>query len=200
MRTSFGGLNEAGLEEQSMQAASQQKQLQQQVGDSSQSNTGGSALKSKGQNSQQQAQVRKPREVGGLKQELVERPMKDIGQEVKKFFDINALLNINPVEDTPEEQARKKKMLQRWQKLTKAEQKVAQEKYQEKLRKEQEEERQKQIKKQREEEQKQQTIAPPSSPKKGPGMFKGGQKGNKGKAMNQLQQQRQTIGTVSSRN
>ncbi len=198
-RPSFSGLGEARLQEQALADAAQQKNLSQQAGDSSQSSTGGSALGASDKGQGGPSQQRLPRKVGSLKQELVTRPAADVRAELGAFFDINKLLGIN-TEDSPEEKAKKKQMLARWQKLTKAEQKVAQEKYQKKLKEKQEEEKRKQLKKQKEEEQKKkQALAPPSSPKKGPGMFAQGQS-SQSKAQQRLQQQRQTIGTMGSPN
>ncbi|MEA2056175.1 MAG: hypothetical protein U9O78_00440 [Patescibacteria group bacterium] len=199
VRSSFGGLNEAGMDGQAMKAAAQQKQVSQQVSDSSQSNTGGSALKTLGENSQDQIQQQEPREVADLKQELIQRPIKDIGKELKKFFDINALLDIHPTEDGPEDKIRKKKMHQRWQKLTQEEQQEAQKRYKKEMERKQKEEEEKERERRQIKAQKKQAIAPPTTPKKGPGLPAPG-KGGKSKAMSQLQQQRQTIGTVSGRN
>ncbi len=192
MRPSFGGLGEGHMEEQAMQSAMQQKALGQKAGDSSQSSTGGSALKPGGQ--QKKPQQRKPRKVGTLSEELVKRPLKDIGEEIKTFFSIKTWLGIEDPKDTPEEQMRKKKMHQRWQKLTQEEQRVAQEKYQKEMKKKQEEEREKQIKKQKEEQKKAASIAPPSTPKSGPGANMAGKQSNKSRAMSKLEMDRQTPG------
>ena len=196
-RPSFSGLGESRFEERAVEEAAQQKSLSQQAGDSSQSQAGGSALKQAGDGSKQ-PQQRSPREVGSLKEELVERPLQDIKQELTSLFDINRFLEIDN-EDTPEEKVKKKQMLQRWQQLTKAEQKVAQEAYQQELKKKQEEEEKERLKQQRQQEQEQQPLAPPSSPKKGPGMF-GQDKSSQSRAQQRLQQQRQTIGTMGSPN
>jgi len=192
MRPSFGGLGEGHLEEQAMQSAMQQKALGQKAGDSSQSTTGGSALQPGGQ--QKKPQQRKPRKVGTLKEELLNRPFKDAVDELKGFFSLSSWLGIEDNKDTTEEQMRKKKMHQRWQKLTQDEQRVAQEKYQKEMKKKQEEEREKQIKKQKEEQKKAQSIAPPSTPKSGPGAGMAGQKSNKGRAMQKLQMDRTSLG------
>ena len=191
MRPSFGGLGEGHLEEQAMQSAMQQKALGQKAGDSSQSTTGGSALQPGGQ--AQKAQQRQPRKVSGLKDELIKRPLKDIGAELKSFLSLGTWLGIEDNKDTPEEQMRKKKMHQRWQKLTQDEQRVAQEKYQKEMKKKQEEEREKQIKKQKEEQQKAASIAPPTSTKKGPGMHMAQAKNSKQRAEAQLRQDRTTL-------
>ena len=62
-----------------------------------------------------------PREVTSLGEELIKRPIKDILQTGKSFFDLNDLLGINP-EDPPEKKAKKQKIDHNWQKLTSEEQ------------------------------------------------------------------------------
>lgn len=205
MRQTFGrmdgGLNEGHSDANAMQAAMSNKSATQQqamkaVGQKkpNQGNKGGN-LGQMLQGNEGAKQARDPRPVGSLKQELVDRPLKDTVDEIKEFFSIKRLLDIDPNRDTPEEQAKKKQMHARWQQLTQAEQQVAKQKYQEKVKKKQEEERQKQMKEQREKEQKAQAIAPPSTPKRGPGS-PGGNKS----ATAQLQQSRQTIGSLNSAN
>lgn len=109
-----------------------------------------------------------PREVTSLSEELIKRPVKDILQTTKSFFDLNALLGINP-EDPPEKKAKKQKIAQNWQKLTSEEQDLVQRQYQEEQQKKQQEQQAEQEKKEKEaEEAKEQTLAPPSSPQKGP--------------------------------
>jgi len=194
MRQNFGSKNidSEHMEQQAMQGAVQQKALQQQS-----SNT---PTKQPAQSQTQKPQLpTPPREVGSLKQELITRPAKDIKKELFKFVDINLLLNIDPTNDTPEKQAKKKQLHARYQQLTEAEQKVAREKYQKTLQEKQEEEEQQQAKKEKAKQQKQASIAPPSSVSKRPGLIGVG-KGSKGKTMGRLKQQLKTMGIVGGAN
>ncbi|HAZ73638.1 MAG TPA: hypothetical protein DCW58_03570, partial [Candidatus Pacebacteria bacterium] len=129
-----------------------------------------------------------PREVTNLGEELIKRPVKDILDTAKSFFDLNALLGINPG-DSPEKKQKKQKVAQNWQKLTQEEQSFVQQKYQEEQQKKQKEQQEEQEKKEKEEkEAEEQSIAPPSSPKKGPV----GLSGSKKQQTSQLLQNRRT--------
>jgi hypothetical protein len=194
MRQNFGfkNIDSEHMEQQAMQGAVAQKALQQQ--------SSNSPTKQSAQSQTQKPQkTTPPREVGSLKQELVTRPIEDIKKELHKFVDLNLLLGIDPTNDTPEKQAKKKQLHARYQQLTEAEQKVARERYQQKLQQEQEEEKQQQAEKKKAEQQKQANIAPPSSVSKKPGLIGVG-KGSKGKAMGRLQQQIRTMGVVGGAN
>ncbi len=128
------------------------------------------------------------REVTSLGEELLTRPAKDILQTAKSFFDLHALLGINP-EDPPEKKAKKQKIAQNWQKLTSEEQAYVQKQYQEEQQKKQQELQAEQEKKEKEaQEANEQSIAPPSSPKKGPV----GLTGSKKQQTSQLLQNRRT--------
>lgn len=194
-RTGFGHFNEEHMEQQSMSAASQQHQLTQQASNSAQNTTGGSAIQKGGVSQETPHQKQAPREVGTIKEEG-KRVVKDVIDELKGFFSLTDLLGIK-AEDTPEEKQQKQSILARFNKLTDEQKQVAQKKYQEKMRKQKAEEEERQVKKKREEQAKQASIAPPSSPKKG-AAGPGGSK--KQKASSQLQQNRQTIGTVQGAN
>lgn len=129
-----------------------------------------------------------PREVTNLGEELIKRPVKDILQTGKSFFDLNALLGINP-EDPPEKKAKKEKIAQNWQKLTSEEQSYIQQQYQEEQQKKQREQQEEQERKEKEaQESEEQAIAPPSSPKRGPVGLSGSQK----EKTSQLLQNRRT--------
>ena len=67
-----------------------------------------------------------------LKDELVERPLQDIKKGLSNLFDLSVLFKVN-TEDSPEEQAKKKSLHQRFQKLTEEQQQVAQKQYQEEM-------------------------------------------------------------------
>jgi predicted RND superfamily exporter protein len=194
----LGGMNEH-LDEAALKAASQQKQLSQQQS-STQNASGKSGTnplaqhtdalsqKSEGQGT---FQPQKPRGVGTLTQELVKRPAQDIVKGLKSIFDIKALLGINTA-DTPEEQAKKQQLHQRFQKLTDEQQQVAQKNYQEEMQKKKLEMEEEEKKKQAEAEQNAQALAPPSAPKKGPVGPASGQS-KKQKSQTQLQQSRQGL-------
>lgn len=137
----------------------------------------------------------KSREVGSLKEELLVRPVKDIAQGLASIFDIKSILGINEIQDTPEEQMKKKQLHQRFQKLTQEEQQYAQQKYQQEMQKKKQKEEEEKIKKKREEQAKNQAIAPPSSPKKGP-VGPGGSRKQKAEA--KLEMDRKTLGGPSS--
>ncbi len=129
-----------------------------------------------------------PREITSLGEELIKRPVKDILQTGKSFFDLNALLGINP-EDPPEKKAKKQKIAQNWQKLTSEEQAFIQQQYQEEQQKKQQELQAEQEQKEKEaQEEEAQAIAPPTSPQKGPV----GLTGSKKQQTSQLLQNRRT--------
>ncbi len=193
MRQSFGGMSSFDgerMEQQAIQGATQQKAVQQQSG-----STGTSS--SDQHNSSQANTHTPPREMGSLTDELVKRPAKDVAQELKGFFDLNSLLEINQ-EDTPEEQAKKRQLHQRFQQLTQSEQKVAQEKYERELQKKQQEER---LKQQEEEEQRQKdaTVMPEVGKvsRRGTALMGGSQKK---KAAARMAHDRQRIGKVAGAN
>lgn len=134
-----------------------------------------------------------PREVGTLKQELVERPAHDIITGLKSFFDINVLLGIQPQADSPEEQAHKKQLHQRWQQLNQEQQQVAKQRYQQELQKKERAKQEEEARKQQEQQAEQQRIAVPKSPKKGPiGPASGGSR--KQNAEEMMEQSRKGIG------
>lgn len=193
MRQSFGNFDSESLEGQAAQSAFQQKTAQQKGGNTAVNQTNQSA-----QSTQQQpvqARPQKPREVGSLSEELVTRPLHDIKEAMTSFFDLNSLLNIS-YEDSPEEQAKKREMIRRYQQLTDAEKEEAKKKYELRMRKKQEEEKQKEIQRKQIEEQKKATIVTPSGKSDKPGLFVAGQS-NKAKSQNKLQQQMKTMGTVA---
>lgn len=200
----FGDFGEH-LDEQAMQQASQQKSLAQQSTSQQQSVQQGQG----GQKAQQdltaaqapdvaagQATPVKPRALGTVTEELVTRPGADILKGLASIFDINALLGINTQED-PQTQAKKQQLHQRWQRLTQEEQQVAQQKYQAEMQKKKAAEEEKERRKQEEEKQKAQSIAPPSSPKKGP-VGPGGS--GKQRAVSKLEQDRKTLSGPASAN
>lgn len=191
------------LDENAMAAAAASKAASQSATSSAQSQTGGNALKALGD---KQAGTKatgldktadKARSVGSIPQEF-KRMTGDVKTELQDFFSIDRLLGVDN-SDTPEQQAKKRQMLNRWQKLTQAEQEVARQKYQKEMQQKQEEEKQKQMKKQQEEQAKANEIAPPSSPSKGP-MGPASGMSKKAKASANLQRQMKTMSTVAGAN
>lgn len=192
----LGSLNEH-LDEDAMQQAVQQKSLGQQQADPGQMPTAGqSQSQSPLSPGAGKSQASKPRPVSP-KNEL-----KWMGQDIIKglrsLFDLNAALGVDPVQDSPEEQAKKKQFHQRYDRLSQEERDYAQKLYQQKMEKKKKEEEEAQIKKQQEEEQKAQEVVVPSSPQKGPKGPAGASR--KQKAVNKLQQQRQSMGGPGSHN
>ncbi len=150
------------LDENASQVSAQQKLLAQQ-----QTQTAGTPDPSQKGTGQQPAQQRQPREVGSILDETIKRPAQDIWQEIKQFFDIGSILQINPQTDTPEEQAKKKQLHARYEQLTQEQQQVAQKRFQEEQQRKQQQEEEELQKKQMEEQQKQSFVVP-TSPQKGP--------------------------------
>jgi len=186
------------LDESSMQQAMGQKALTQQQANPATANTAAAAQKAQQQASRSGAPVQ-PREIGSLSDELIKRPIQDFWTEIKKFFSLNTWLGINPNTTDPDKQARMAAQHKRFQQLDAEQQEVAKKNYQEKLQKQRAEEEEKQRKKQMEEKQKQQSIAMPSSPKKGPvGPASG--KSRKSNAAAMLEQDRKTMNNVQGAN
>lgn len=200
----MGGMNEH-LDEASLKAAGAQKQLTQQQSSTKQG-SGKSGTNPLLPQTDEQApqgegrgtfQPKKPREVAGISEELVKRPAKDIVKGLKSIFDVKALLGIN-TEDTPEEQAKKQSLHQRFQKLTEEQQQVAQQKYQEEMQKKKLEQEEEENKKREEEAKQQSELAAPSSPKKGPVGPASGQS-KKQKASTLLQKSRQGLSSAGQK-
>lgn len=184
----FGDSNEH-IDEAAMQQALKQKQLGQQTASPSSLPTNGlpgkpltAGLPGAGQTSQ-------PRPIDPSKELLW--MAQDIGKGILSLFDINTLLGGAPQNETPDQQAKKRQMHQRWQQMTQEEQAYAQQKYKEEMAKKQQKEQEKQQRRQAEEEKNAESIAVPSSPQKGP---VGPASGNKKKATTQrLQTQRKQM-------
>lgn len=197
MRQSFGGmsgLDSEKMEQQAMGGAMQQKTAQQQAGATpTQSAQAQSSL------AQQQGQPPPPpRELSSISEELLKRPVKDVWGGLRSLFDLNTLLEINPG-DTPEEQARKKQLHQRFQQLTEAEQQEAKKRYQQELQRKQAAEKEKQEKEQQRQQQAQAGALPSvgKTSKRGTALMGGSQKK---KAAARLAHDRQTIGKVAGAN
>ncbi len=197
------GMGNEHLDESAMKAAGQQKQLTQQQASTQPASgkSGTNPLLSQTDATESlgkaPSQPPKPREVSTLKDELVKRPLKDIKKGLASIFDVKALLGVN-TEDTPEEQAKKKSLHQRFQKLTEEQQQVAQKKYQEEMQKKKLEQEEEEQKRQEAEAAKQSQIAMPSSPKKGPVGPASGQS-KKQKGQNMLQQSRQGLSSAGKK-
>lgn len=193
-RQSFGsGLSDEHESEMSSSASASQKQAAQQSsilgqqGVAKQQAVAGGAGKTPLASSEVAKQQTPPREVTSLGEELFKRPLKDFWQTSKSLFDLNTLLRINSA-DSPEKKAKKQEIGQNWQKLTSQEQAYVQKKYQEDQQTKQQEQQAEQEKKEKEAQEEEQTIAPPSSPQKGPV----GLTGSKKQQTSQLLQNRRT--------
>ncbi|HYD34659.1 MAG TPA: hypothetical protein VD999_01185 [Vitreimonas sp.] len=195
---SLGNFSDEHLGENDAQAAMQQKAMSQMAASATQAGGAGAPGGQAGPlgpmtpDSKQAA----PRPVGTIVEEVVQRPAKDILKGLLSIFDLNAMLGIKPAEDDPALQAKKKQMLNRFNKLTEEEQQVAREKYQLAMKKKQQEEQEKQMRKQQEEQQKANSVELPSSTKKGPV----GPGAKKPKAVQKLEQDRKTLSGPQSAN
>ncbi len=133
-----------------------------------------------------------PRPVGGLSEELLKRPAKDIWQEIRQFFSLNTWLGIKPDTNDPQKKAKMAATHKRFNSLTEDQQAVAKKLYQEKMQRQKQEEEEKQRRKQLEEKKKAESLVMPSSPKKGPiGPASG--KSNKANTTEMLNQQRKML-------
>lgn len=142
-----------------------------------------------------QSQPQKPREIGSLAEELVTRPLADIGKGLLSIFDIGSLFGAKPADD-PEKKAKRQQVHQRWQQLTQEQQAIAQQRYQQEMQRKQMMAQEDEMRRQREQAQSQ-DIVMPSSPQKG-----AQQQGGSGKqrAMTKLKQDRTTQNNLSSAN
>jgi len=186
----FGEVNEH-MDEQAQQQAAAQKSLSQQ-GTSQATSPGAQAQQAAGQHSQAS---QTPREVTPRK----ELPwfMQDLAEGLASFFDVNAVFQIDPAKDSPEEQAQKQQMHQRYQQLSQEEKNYVQQKYKMDLQKKQQQEQEEQQKKQQQQQESQQ-LSVPSSPQKGP-VGPGSQNKKKG-AIDKMQQERKTLGSPAGMN
>jgi hypothetical protein len=125
-RQSFGsGLSDEYEESGTTAAAVTQKQVAQQASVLGQTGAAKQQTPTDNQSKEVTSEFAKyqsqPRNVVNLKEELIVRPIKDIATTFKSFFDLNLLLNINQ-KDSPDKQAKKKKIASNWQQLTAEEQ------------------------------------------------------------------------------
>ncbi len=191
----FGQMNEH-LDESAVQAASQQKALQQTAGSvSANPPSGPGAAAPGGLPAGPSSEPVKPRAMGSIPEELVVRPAKDIVKGLASLFDLNAWLGIPKQVDDPQTQARKQQMLQRFNRLTDEQQAEAKRRYDLNLKKKQQAEQEKQAREQQQRQQEAQSLEMPSSPQKGP---VGPGSSKKQKAANKLQQDRKTLSGPSS--
>lgn len=133
------------------------------------------------------------REVGSLKEELVERPLADIETELIAIFSLQKLLGIENPSDTSEQKAKKAQLNQRFNQMTQEEQAVAQQHYQEQLMRKRQQEEQDLIKKQQAEAAQAEPLVLPSGPQRGPA-----DRGSQSKAQAALQKLKQDRTTMSS--
>lgn len=156
---------------------------------------GGSGSPFQSQNRGASTQTPSPRQVSSIKQELIDRPLQDVAKELTAFANLNALLEINPQSDSPEEQARKQQAHAKWQQLSQEQQQLAAQTYQKEMQRKQMLEQEAKQKAQQQAAQRTQ-LAIPSSPSKGPAGPAGGNR--KKAAATQLQQNRQSFNKVQS--
>jgi hypothetical protein len=186
-RQGFGHFNEEHLEREASAAAVHQKQLAQQATENAQHKPAAA------DHPPAEHAAAPPREVSTVTDELGNRTLSDIWKGLKSFFDLHAIVGIRHG-DTPAEQQRKEQAHKNYEGLTKDQQAIAQKIYKEKMETAQAEENKKQQEKQAKAAQPD-SIAPPSSPQKGPDLFGGSRKK---RAVAQLQHNRQTLSNVAS--
>jgi len=188
----FGDFNEH-LDENALQAATHQKTLAQQ------GTTSGPAPIQPPAGSQPGAGTPSapPREVSTIKDELVNRPIQDIGKELAAFFDINALLGIKPEVDDPQTQAHKKQLHSRWEKLTQEQQQLAQKNFQMEMEKKKQQQELEAQQKEQAERSRADTLVVPTSRQTGTNAQAGSRKAN---VVAQLEHDRKTLGGPKSVN
>lgn len=192
------------MDEAAMQQAVQQKALGQQGANAA------SAAPAVAQQKAQQQQQAPPPEMGSIKDELLNRPVKKAKEQLNLITDPNAwvhsLLGSEPNKDDPEKQAKKQKMLQRYNKLTAEQQEVAKREFQIKTKREEARRNEEEQKKQIEAQKKDEGFEEPQGKKSGEAAMKGKGKGGKQpmtrkrRAVNKLQQDRKTLGGPASAN
>ncbi len=184
--TGMGQFGEA-LDESAMQQAGAQKALTQQS-----ASPAGMPVKPGGDTGAMGSQ-KAPRPVGSLTEELINRPVKDIFDELKQFFSLNTWLGIKPETTDPQKKAKMAAVHKRYQSLTEEQQQVAKRQYQEQMQRKKQEEEEKERKKTLEKRNKENDSLPmPSSPKKGPiGPASG--KSKKSNTTEMLNQQRKML-------
>lgn len=148
--------------------------------------------------SQQAPAPTEPREVGTLKEELIDRPLTDIQNELGKFLSLSEFLGIENPSDTPEEKAKKQQMLQNFNQLSQEDQAAAQQIYQERMALQQQKDEEMAARNQREQEARESSIAPPSGPQHGAPDQSGQSKSQM--AMQKLKDDRTKSGTLQSAN
>ncbi len=188
----FGDFSDEHLEQNALSQAVNQQKLAQQGSNS------GTTTGNQHQLPGQAKPPSPPREIGSLWDELVKEPAKDIFKGLMSLFDFSQALGIDPPQTkTPQEQANMQAMHKRYQQLDQEQQAFAQKRYQEKLQKEKLEREEKARKDEAKKRQEAQSIAVPSSPKKGPvGPAGSGKK----RAVAKLEQDRKTLSGPASAN
>ncbi len=146
----------------------------------------------------QPAQPLQTREVGTIKQELIDRPLEDIKSEVGKFFSLSDFLGIENPSDTPEQKAKKQQMLQNFNQLSQEDQAAAQQVYQERMQLQQQKDDEMMARNQREQAARESSIAPPSGPQNGAPDQNSNSKSQM--AMQKLKDDRTKSGTLQSAN
>ncbi len=137
-----------------------------------------------------------PREVGSIPEELIQRPLNDLGQEVKSWFDINKWFGIN-TEDTPEAKQRKTELHQRYQQLNQEQQQYFQARLKREMERKNQMAQDQQLRDQQKAAAEQNGLPEPSSPQKGPGS-EGKKKSQSQRMTNVVNQNRQSFNKMQS--
>jgi len=146
----------------------------------------------------QQSPSAEPREVGTLKEELIDRPLNDIQTELGRFLSLSEFLGIENPSDTPEEKAKKQQMLQNFNQLSQEDQAAAQQIYQERMQLQQQKDDEMMARNQREAAARENSIAPPNGPQHGAPDQSGQSKSQM--AMQKLKDDRTKSGALQSAN
>lgn len=140
-----------------------------------------------------------PREVTSISEELITRPIQDIGHEVASWFDLNKLFGIN-TEASPEEKQQRQELFSRYQQLTQEQQQYVQKRLQqEHQRKELMAHEDQQAAAQKQAEASNSPLAAPSGSQKGPvGPAGTGQKSRSQMMTNVVNQNRQSFNKLQN--
>ena len=139
-----------------------------------------------------------PREVGTIPEELVTRPLEDLGTEVKSWFDVNAWFGIKST-DTPEQQQQKQQLHARYQQLTSEQQQYFQARLQREHQRTARMAEEDRVVASRKQAEAASALPEPSSPSKGPGSdMQPKKKSHKQTMTNSVTQNRQSFNKMQS--
>ena len=139
-----------------------------------------------------------PREVGTITEELITRPMQDVGDTVKSWFNVNEWFGIKST-DTPEQQQQKQELHSRYQQLTGEQQQHFQARLQKEHQRKARMAEEDQAAASRKQAEAAAALPEPSSPNKGPGSdMQSKKKSHKQTMTNSVTQNRQSFNKVQS--